>query len=60
METKKEYIVNDNSKIFFGKYKGKEHKVLKDDLDYCDWILSTGDEFATSTKEYIKKWYKQC
>lgn len=50
------YVCNDNSTIFFGKFKGQPHSVLKDEENkkYCDWILSTEDTFAQSTKEYIK------
>jgi len=48
------YICNDKSLLHFGKYKGKTHKVLKDDKSYCEWILSTEDDFAKETKVYIK------
>jgi hypothetical protein len=52
----KPYVCNDNSKIIFGKYKGSKHEVLKDDLKYCEWILSTEEDFAQPTKAYIKKY----
>ncbi len=54
----KPYEVNNNSTIFFGKYKNKPHEVLKDDLKYCEWILSTEEDFAQPTKVYIKKYIK--
>ena len=51
-----EYVCTDSSKIFFGKFKGRCHSVLKDEenRNYCDWILSTEDGFAESTKTYIR------
>lgn len=48
------FICNDKSIVHFGKYKGKKHEVLKEDIPYCDWILSTEDDFAKETKVYIK------
>ena len=52
------YICNDKSILHFGKYKGKNHEVLKDDIEYGKWILSTEEDFAKPTKEYIKKYIK--
>lgn len=54
----KPYECNHDSTIFFGKHKGLKHEVLKDDLKYCEWILSTEEGFAEPTKEYIKKHIK--
>lgn len=51
----KPYKCNQDSIIFFGKYKGKKHEVLKEDKPYCEWILSTEDDFARETKVYIKE-----
>lgn len=50
------YIVNDNSKINFGKFKGKPHSVLLDpnNTQYCIWIMSLED-FAIPTQRYIKE-----
>ena len=48
------YVVNNQSTIFFGKYRNQKHEVLKDDLPYCQWILSTEEGFADSTKKYIR------
>ena len=53
-----QYVCTDKSEIFFGKFKGQNHSVLKDDLKYCEWILSTEEGFAEPTKEYIKKHIK--
>lgn len=52
----KPYECNHQSTIFFGRYKGQKHEVLKDDPEYCKWILSTEDGFAESTKTYINKY----
>ncbi len=49
------YICNDKSILHFGKYKGKNHEVLKANKPYCEWILSTEDDFAKETKIYIKE-----
>ena len=51
-----QYVCTDKSEIFFGKFKGQNHSVLKDEENraYCDWILSTEDGFAESTKTYIR------
>jgi len=53
---KTEYTCNDESIIYFGKFKGKPHKVLKDEenFKYCQWIMDTEPDFAKSTKVYIK------
>lgn len=54
----KPYECDHNSKIFFGKFKGQKHEVLKEEQNraYCDWILSTEEDFAQPTKAYIKKY----
>ena len=39
--------------VLFGKYKGCLHNELVTDIDYCRWILSTEDGFATKTKAFI-------
>jgi len=51
------YVCKDTSKIFFGKFKGQFHSVLKEEenKNYCEWILSTEDDFARETKVYIKE-----
>lgn len=57
-EYDKPYECNDTSKIFFGKFKGQCHSVLKEEENraYCEWILSTEEDFAKPTKLYIKKY----
>jgi hypothetical protein len=52
----KPYEVNGKSTIFFGKFKGQPHSVLLDpsNKSYVDWILDTEDDFATSTKVYLR------
>ena len=39
--------------VLFSKYKGCLHNELVTDIDYCRWILSTEDGFATKTKVFI-------
>ena len=52
----KPYEVNGKSTIFFGKFKGQPHSVLLDPSNkaYVDWILDTEDDFAESTKVYLR------
>ena len=52
----KPYEVRDTSTIFFGKFKGQPHSVLLDPKNkaYVDWILDTEDNFAESTKVYLR------
>ena len=55
-----QFVCTDKSEIFFGKFKGQNHSVLKDEENrkYCEWLMGTEQGFAEPTKEYIKKYIK--
>ena len=50
------FVCYDNTKIIFGKLKGKPHSILKEEnwKKYAMWIKNQGDEFRYQpTREYI-------
>lgn len=51
-----EFIINENTKIGFGKLKGKSHSALlqKENERYKNWIVSQGELFRyANTREWI-------
>jgi len=49
------FIITDNSKVGFGKYKGQPHSALNADVNYKKWLLAQKDFKFNDTRNYIIK-----
>ena len=50
------FVCYDDTKIIFGKLKGKNHSILKQKewANYCEWIIKQGEDFKfQGTRVYI-------